>query len=98
MPDELISEEIEVRFEHKPGPPTSFLWRGLEHRIAEVEWVRRFIDRRAAWWQRRHRDYYRVRTSDGHRYELYHHRGPIRKRWVLYKRLAEDNDTSPSGS
>jgi len=90
MAGELISEEIEVRFQERPGPPTSFLWRGQEHHIVEIEEVRRFIDRRAAWWRRRHRDYYRLRTSDGQRYEIYHQRGVRHKGWVLYRQLAED--------
>jgi len=84
---EFIGDEIEVRFARKPGPPTSFVWRGAEHPIAEVKRVRRFLDLRKPWWRRRHRDHYVVRTETGATFELYFNRGPGRRYWVLYKRL-----------
>jgi hypothetical protein len=61
---------IEVTFEKKPGPPTSFTWRDEEYAVVEV--LRAWTDhgfgpfrKGGRWWQRRHRDYFRVRTEDG---------------------------------
>ena len=86
---EFIGEKVEVRFDKKPGPPSSFVWRGEEHRVIEVRSMRRVLDVRNPWWQRRHRDYYQVRTDAGDMFELYLHRGPGRRYWVLYRRLDE---------
>jgi hypothetical protein len=91
---EFISEEIEVRFERTPGPPSSFVWRGTEYRIAEVRSMRRVLDVKNPWWQRRHRDYYRVKTEAGEEFEMYLHRGPGNRYWVLYRRV----DGPPQGA
>lgn len=85
---QFIAEEVKVR-EAGPGEPVSFLWRGQEYRIVEVVGVKRHLDFRRPWWQRRHRDYYRVRTDTGQTFELYFHRGPGRKYWVLYKEVGD---------
>lgn len=84
---EFIDDEIAVQFVKKPGHPASFIWRGAEYKIAEIKDVRRVLDFREAWWQRRHRDYYMVKTDTGEAFEIYFHRGPGRRYWVLYKRL-----------
>jgi len=84
---EFIGEEVEVRFEKRPGPPTSFVWRGAEYRIREARCTGRVLDFRKAWWRRRHRDHYVVRTEGGEAFHLYFHRGPGRRYWVLYRRL-----------
>lgn len=83
----FIAEEVEVRFAEKPGPPSSFIWKSTEYKIMEILSARRQIDRRRAWWRRRHRDYYLVRTDTGQIFELYFHRGYGRRYWVLYKEL-----------
>jgi len=83
----FIGDEIEVHFAHKPGPPTSFIWRGTEYEITEIRDVRRALDFQRAWWQRRHRDYYVVKAHTEEVFELYFNRGPGKKYWVLYKRL-----------
>ena len=84
---EFISEEIEVRFTEKPGPPTSFVWRGVEHAITEIEDMRTVLDYQKTWWLRRHRDHYVVKTDTGEAFRIYFHRGPGRRYWVLYQRL-----------
>jgi len=81
----FIDEEIEVRFVQKPGPPTSFIWRGREYGIVEIERAYRRLDFKRAWWRRRHRDYYRVKTDTRQVFEIYFHRGPGKRYWVLYK-------------
>lgn len=83
----FIAEEVEVRFIERPGPPHSFVWRGKEYKITEILSTRRELDFKPAWWRRRHRDYYLVRTDDGRAFELYFHRGPGRRYWVLYREL-----------
>jgi hypothetical protein len=83
----FIAEEVEVRFTDKPGPPVSFIWRGQEYRITEILGARQQLDFKRAWWRRRHRDYYLVKTDDKRIFELYFHRGPGRRYWVLYREL-----------
>jgi hypothetical protein len=86
---EFVGEPIEVRFEKKPGPPVSFTWRGEEIAISEV--LRMWVDHgfgpfrySGRWWQRRHRNCYRVKTERGEVVELYLDRG--KREWVLYRR------------
>lgn len=48
--------------------------------------------RRRKWWQRHHRNYYRVKTTDGDVFEIYYDRGtslshPERKKWFLTLKL-----------
>ena len=86
---EFIGEEIEVHFVKKPGPPTSFIWRGKEHRIAKIHASRRVLDFKKPWWRRRHRDHYVIETEQGQTFRLYFHRGPGRRYWVLYERLED---------
>jgi hypothetical protein len=85
---EFIHEEIEVEFEKRPGPPARFAWRGKRVEVAEV--VRAWADHSfgqfrypARWWQRRHRNYYRVRTAEGWLAEFYLDRGF--GKWILYR-------------
>ena len=44
------------------------------------------------WWRRHHRNYYRVRTTDGDTYEIYYDRGtslnnPRYRRWYVTRQL-----------
>ncbi len=84
---QFISEKIEVHFDKTPGSPSSFVWRGTEHRIADVKSMKRVLDVRNPWWQRRHRDYYRVTIETGQEFEIYLHRGPGKRYWVLYRQV-----------
>lgn len=79
----FIGEEVEVRFLEKSGPPSSFVWRGKEYRICEILEYQRTLDFQRHWRLRRHRDHYLVRTEEGSTFELYFHRGPGRRYWVL---------------
>ena len=83
---DFIGDEIEVQFARKAGPPTSFIWRGTTYEIAEIEQTSRALDFRKRWWRRRHRDYYLLKTETGETFQLYFHRGPGRRYWVLYKK------------
>lgn len=83
----FIGAEVEVRREGPLGPPLAFTWEGREHAVAEVIERRRELDFKAAWWRRRHRDHFRVRTTEGRTFDLYFHRGPGRRYWVLWREL-----------
>ena len=83
----FIDEEIEVRFAQKPGLPTSFIRHGREYEIVEIEKEYRRLDFKRPWWQRRHRDYYQVKTDTGRVFEIYFNRGPGKRYWILYKEL-----------
>lgn len=91
MQSRFISDEVEVKFEHKPGPPSAFVWQGQEYQIVEVLKASRELDLGRVWWQRRHRDRYVVRTDSGQIFDLYFHRGPGRKYWVLCLERLEEN-------
>ncbi len=87
MPREAFIDE-EVRVDAVEfGLPKSFIWRGRRFEVVEVLSSRRQLDFKRAWWRRRHRDYFRVRTEGGRVFELYHHRGPGRRYWVLLREL-----------
>ena len=79
----FIGEEVEVTFDKRPGPPTSFVWRGTEYRIVEVLGQRQVLDFKHKWYRRSHRDYYTVKADTGEVFRLYRHRGPGRRYWVL---------------
>ncbi len=82
----FIDEEIRVEVAEF-GVPVRFVWRGEAFEVEEVISARRSIDLKRAWWRRRHRDHYRVRTSDGRIFDLYFHRGPGRRYWVLLREI-----------
>lgn len=83
---EFIDAEIQVE-RVPPGPPLAFRLGDQGFRVVQVLSFEQRIDRRSPWWLRRHRDHYVVRTGEGRTFELYHHRGPGRPYWVLYREL-----------
>jgi len=87
MGGRFIDAEVEVLFVDRPGPPVGFRWEGKEYRIVEVLEFRTELDFQRSWWRRRHRDWYKVRTNGGRVFELYFHRGPGRRYWVLLREL-----------
>lgn len=91
----FIDEEIEVQT-GEFGRPCAFVWRGKVFKVAELLEVRRRLDLKKAWWRRRHRDHFRVRTTDGRVFELYFHRGPGRRYWVLLREFPQEGE-SPMG-
>lgn len=90
---QFYSDEIEVIRDEKTKNPISFIWRGREYKIKEV--IAFWPDfsysksgaRRKRWWQRRHRNYYRVLTEDEEVFEIYFDRGSKRETWILYTKL-----------
>lgn len=99
--------------EKRPRCPGAFTWRGRPHEIAEClsEWhdfTRRgrmarnmrpdhlaAAERTGSWGVGRH--YFRVRTTEGHRFELYYDRAPKSTRdrkgaWYLFRELASEGE------
>lgn len=79
------------------GIPCEFLWQGKEYRIVKVE--KRWQDyglppsgspKRQTWRLRRHRNYYRIATVEGRKFEIYLDRGSkgARTEWVLARELS----------
>jgi hypothetical protein len=93
MSQEFYSEEIEVARDEKTKNPVSFVWREKEYLIKEI--IAFWPDfsfpksgaKRKKWWQRRHRNYYRVLTQEEHTFEIYFDRGSKDEIWILYAKL-----------
>jgi len=92
----FISEEISVTRDERQGHPVSFRWKGIEYSVGEViacwqDWgFAGGAPARKTWRMRRHRNYYRVETTDGAVFELYHDRGIkiTGGKWYLHSRLS----------
>jgi hypothetical protein len=99
MPPEFFGQEIKVTTSGDIKVPVSFLIADREYIITEIiqEWQDYGFGptasgRKNRWWQRRHRNYYHVKTSSGELFEIYYDRGtspnhPELKKWILHKRL-----------
>ncbi len=102
MSPQFIGKDIQVTTNGEIRNPVSFVLEGREYTIAEIleAWPDSGFGRipasrrngRHKWWQRRHRNYYRVRTTDDEIYEIYYDRGtsldhPQYKKWFLTRRL-----------
>lgn len=91
----LISEKIRIETSAPTAglkEPVAFTWRG--HRYAIVRLVKAWVDAgfgageaTRTWYNRRHRNYYRVEADDGEMYELYLDRSGKRRDWYLARRL-----------
>ena len=91
---ELYADRIEVELEEEapvlPGPK-AFTWSGQRYvvvRTLRVWQDASFPDRlrrRHRWWERRHRNYFRVQTESGETWDLYLDRGGGRQ-WYLSRR------------
>jgi hypothetical protein len=94
-PEKFISQEIEVLRHEKTGNPVSFKWDSREYTISDIiavwpDWgFSAGSPKRKSWRMRRHRTCYRVETTDGNVFELYHDRGlkPGGGNWILQSRL-----------
>jgi len=99
MPERFFGRQIEVTTDGDIKSPVSFRFDGRDYAIEEVleYWPDYGFGGASAgrkrWWQRHHRNYYRVRTAQGEVYELYYDRGtslknPEHKKWFLTRRLS----------
>jgi hypothetical protein len=90
---EFLSDEIKVIRDEETRNPISFIWRDKEYWIKEI--IAFWPDfsysesgsKRKRWWQRRHRNYYRVLTEEEEVFEIYLDRGSKREAWILYRKL-----------
>jgi len=98
MSPQFFSREIKVTTSGEVKVPASFRLNDREYVISEI--IEAWHDhgfgqsplRKRKWWLRHHRNYYRVKTTEGDTFEIYYDRGtnlknPERKRWFLYRQL-----------
>jgi len=98
MAPQFFGQEIEVSVSDEIKVPTSFRLGDREYVISDIieAWhdygFGRSSLRRKRWWQRHHRNYYRVRTTQDEIFEIYYDRGtslkhPERKKWFHHRQL-----------
>ena len=98
MAPQFFGQEIKVSVSDEIKVPTSFRLGDREYVISDIieAWhdygFGRSSLRRKRWWQRHHRNYYRVRTTQDEIFEIYYDRGtslkhPERKKWFLHRQL-----------
>jgi len=98
MAPQFFGREIKVTTSGEVKVPASFRLDDQEYVISEI--IEAWPDygfgqsplRRRKWWLRRHRNYYRGKTTQGDVFEIYYDRGtslkyPERKKWFLYRQL-----------
>jgi hypothetical protein len=98
MSSKFIGQEIEVVTGGEVKLPVSFRLDEREYVIADIldAWpdygFGKTPPKLKKWYYRRHRNYYRVKTTEDDFYEIYHDRGaslshPERKKWFLSRKL-----------
>jgi len=98
MAPQFFGQEIKVTTSGEVRVPASFRLGDREYVISEIieAWpdhgFGRSTSRHPRWWQRHHRNYYRVKTTQGEIFEIYYDRGtnlkyPERKKWFLHRQL-----------
>jgi len=95
---QFFSQQINVITKGKVKVPVSFRLDDREYAVADIldSWhdygFGRSPARRKRWWQRHHRTYYRVKTTEGEVFEIYFDRGTKlgyakRNIWFLSRQL-----------
>ncbi len=98
MSPQFFGKEIEVTLDGEVRSPVSFRLSDRVYVISNIleAWhdygFGRPTLRHARWWQRHHRNYYRVKTSEDLVFEIYYDRGtnlehPEYKKWYLHRQL-----------
>ncbi|MGH2542359.1 MAG: DUF6504 family protein [Ardenticatenaceae bacterium] len=98
MEKRFFGKEIEVQTEGELYTPTAFRIDDDWHEVADimVSWPDYSFPSdgrgRHRWWQRHHRNYYRVKTTQGEVFEIYYDRGVSlgnekHRRWYVTKQL-----------
>ena len=98
MAPQFFGREIEVTVSGEVKVPASFRLGKQEYIISEIieTWADHGFGRsplhHKKWWQRHHRNYYRVKTTQDEIFEIYYDRGtslkyPERKKWFLHRQL-----------
>lgn len=99
MAPQFFGREIEVTVSGEVKVPAVFRLDKQQYVIAEIleSWPDYGFGsntlRRKRWWQRHHRNYYRVKTTTGEVFEIYYDRGinlshPELKKWILTRRIS----------
>lgn len=97
MTEQFIGKEIKVAVEGEVQSPVSFRLDGREYKITEIinEWsdhgFGKSVTGKRKWWQRHHRNYYRVKTDSVDIFEIYFDRGvnnryPERRKWFASRK------------
>ena len=93
MPPKFIGEKITVETTGAVKQPASFTWRDREYTVGEIllnwaDWGFAAGATQRDWKTRRHRNYFRVRTTSGEIFEIYHDRGrSVEGEWYLYQQI-----------
>ena len=99
MAPQFFGREVKVTVSGEVKAPISFRLDDREYVISEIllAWQDHGFGPTAAgrkkrWWERRHRNYYRVKTTEGEVFEIYYDRGtsmkyPERRKWFLHRQL-----------
>jgi len=98
MAPQFFGREIDVTVSGEVSVPISFRLGNREYEISQIldAWhdygFGRSPLRHRKWWQRHHRNYYRVKTTQDEVFEIYYDRGtslrhPEYKKWFLYRQL-----------
>lgn len=98
MEERFFGKQIDVATEGDVLRPVSFVLDGEEYLVQHImaSWADYGFGegprRKHRWWERHHRNYYRVRTTSGRTFEIYHDRGvslssPHYKRWYVTREL-----------
>jgi len=98
MAPQFFGREVDVSVSGEVKAPVSFRVDEREYVISEIiaAWPDHGFGpstgRGKRWWQRRHRNYYRVKTTEGEVFEIYYDRGtslkyPERRKWFLHRQL-----------
>ncbi len=99
MAPQFFGREVQVTVSSEVKVPTAFRLDDREYVIADIiaAWPDHGFGPTAAgrkkrWWERRHRNYYQVKTTEGDVFEIYYDRGtslkhPERRKWFVHRRL-----------
>jgi hypothetical protein len=89
-----VGEEIEMIESSDGGEPLSFRWREQEHRVVSIikswqDWGHSSAAHKKSWKNRRHRNYYELKTDLGLHGLLYFDRGvkpSSPRKWIILER------------
>ena len=93
MPRRFFGQQISVERDEDTREPMAFSFMDEAHVVGRImtswhDYGFPSDGRRHKWWQRFHRNYYRVRTTEGRDFEIYYDRGvsmdsPKYMRWYV---------------
>ena len=99
MPPKFFGQEVQVTVSGDVRVPTTLRLADREYIISEIlqEWQDHGFGptatgRKKRWWERHHRNYYLVKTSESELFEIYYDRGtslkhPELRKWILHRQL-----------